>query len=117
MALTVYIILRKDLLKMAGWSQGSMIGQACHGVSKMLWEKRNDEAVIRYMEDMDNMHKVVLELKNASQLETLSTSLQENKIDFVRWVEMPENTLSCLVTKPYEPDDIRPLLKKCSLFK
>jgi peptidyl-tRNA hydrolase len=95
MALTMYIILRKDLLKLAGWTSGSIIAQASHGVSKAIWKYKDHEATRNYLDNMDHMHKVVLEMKNLSQLTTLAEQLRELNIDFVEWVEQPENTLTC----------------------
>jgi peptidyl-tRNA hydrolase len=123
MVLTMYIILRKDLLKLAGWTNGSVIAQASHGVSKAIWKYRGHEAMVQYLEDIEHMHKVVLEMKNLSQLMSLSEQLRDLNFEFVEWVEQPENTLTCiilslgLVTRPYEPEEIRPFLKKCALYK
>ena len=35
-----------------------MIAQGCHVVTKVLWELKEEENVIKYVADMDNMHKV-----------------------------------------------------------
>ncbi|KAJ2999893.1 hypothetical protein HDV02_001412 [Globomyces sp. JEL0801] len=79
MALTIYVILRRDLLKL-GFGPGSMISQACHGTSKLLWEYKNDPQVIEYMNDIENMHKVILEIKNLNQLELLGNQLTNDNI-------------------------------------
>ncbi|KAJ3349808.1 hypothetical protein HDU91_006334 [Kappamyces sp. JEL0680] len=116
MVLTMYLVLRKDLAKLPGWTQGSIIAQAAHGVGKCLWVHGQHANMQRYMADVDNMTKVVLSVKNQSQLRLLHGELQAQGYDSVIWTEQPENQDMCLVTVPYEPEHIRPFLKRCSLY-
>ena len=44
-----------------------------------------------YLDDLDNMHKVVLEAKDEDQLKVLADQLKEGAIDHKLWVEQPEN--------------------------
>lgn len=57
-----YILLRTDLLKEMGWSIGSVVAQACHASTAVLHLYKDDETTMKYLDDMDNMHKVVLEV-------------------------------------------------------
>lgn len=57
-----YVLLRSDLLKELGWSIGSLVAQACHASTAVLHIFREDEHTIKYLNDLDNMHKVVLEV-------------------------------------------------------
>lgn len=60
--LVQYVLLRSDLLKEMGWSIGSLVAQACHASSAVLHLFKDDEYTLQYLSDLDNMHKVVLEV-------------------------------------------------------
>lgn len=57
-----YVLLRSDLLKELGWSIGAVVAQACHASTAVLHLYREDEHTTQYLNDLDNMHKVVLEV-------------------------------------------------------
>lgn len=63
--LTQYVIIRGDLLSSLGWPIGAVIAQACHASSAALWIFREDKNTIAYTNDLDCMHKVVLEVSTA----------------------------------------------------
>jgi hypothetical protein len=109
--------MNKSLVENDAWPDGSMITQACHASTKSIWTFRNDPAVIEYTTNLDSMTKVTLQVKNEEKLIKLETELIENGIDVVRWIEMPENLLSCIATKPIRKSSMGTLLKKCSLYK
>lgn len=58
-----YVLLRSDLLKDLGWSFGALVAQACHASTAVLHLNKDDEITMQYLEDLDNMHKVVLEVR------------------------------------------------------
>lgn len=94
----------------------SILAQAGHGCSKLIWNQRTNDRVLEYMKDPNHMTKVVLSVKNQSQLSLLEEELKAGSLQFETWTEQPENQKICLVTVPYEPEEIRPLLKRCSLY-
>ena len=56
--LVQYIVVRKDL----AWPAGAIIAQACHAATSvihMFYENNDNKS---YLEDIDNMHKVVLQV-------------------------------------------------------
>lgn len=57
-----YVLLRSDLLKELGWSIGALVAQACHASTAVIHLFRDDEYTMQYLNDLDNMHKVVLEV-------------------------------------------------------
>lgn len=118
MVKTMYVIMRKDLLKIPGWTTGSIIAQASHAVCKVVWMHRDNVLIQEYLNDPDwNMTKVVLSVKNENQLKLLSQELKDAGFTNELWTEQPENKDMCLVTLPYEPEVIRPVLgKRCSLY-
>ena len=67
---------------------------------------RNDPRIIsddhtqKYLSDLDNMHKVVLET-GPDDLTKISDKLKEAGIDHKLWIEQPENFPTCLAVKPY----------------
>ena len=57
-----YVVVRGDLLHVLKWPTGAVIAQACHACSAVVHLFREDPNTQRYMSDIDNMHKVVLEV-------------------------------------------------------
>ena len=74
---------------------------------------RNDPRIIsddhtqKYLSDLDNMHKVVLET-GPDDLTKISDKLKEAGIDHKLWIEQPENFPTCLAVKPY-PKEVGPV--------
>lgn len=112
-----YVIVRSDLLKEKGWSVGALIAQACHAVTAVTHLFRDDEDSKRYLDDMDNMHKVVLEAKNEESLVELKDKLVAGGVKHKLWIEQPENIPTCLVVKPYPKDDVQMYFKAFKLFR
>lgn len=57
-----YIVVRGDLLKVQNWPLGALITQCCHAATAVNYLFRDDPLTQKYFEDLDNMHKVVLEV-------------------------------------------------------
>ncbi|CAK1579498.1 unnamed protein product [Parnassius mnemosyne] len=112
-----YILLRSDLLKDLGWSIGALVAQACHASSAVLHIFKDDEYTVQYMNDLDNMHKVVLEIPNEESLRKIAEKLKENSIDYKLWIEQPENIPTCLALKPYPKEEVKKFVSKFKLFK
>ncbi|KPJ07633.1 Putative peptidyl-tRNA hydrolase PTRHD1 [Papilio machaon] len=112
-----YILLRSDLLKDLGWSVGSLVAQACHASSAVLHLFKDDEYTVKYLNDLDNMHKVVLEVPNEETLRKIAEKLKENSIDHKLWIEQPENIPTCLALKPYPKEEIKKYVGKFKLYK
>ena len=47
------------------WPIGAVIAQACHAATAAIHLNYQDESTQKYLGDLDNMHKVVLEVVNA----------------------------------------------------
>ncbi|KAG0056489.1 peptidyl-tRNA hydrolase domain-containing protein 1 [Gryganskiella cystojenkinii] len=116
--LTMFIVIRKDLIKTLGWTTGSVIAQACHASTAVLHKTHELQDTREYLADINNMHKVVLEIKNLPQLEALAASLSGLNVPHVTWREQPENFLTCLSTAPIRrSQEVKDAFKKCSLFR
>ena len=66
---------------------------------------------------IDQMHKVVLEVKGETQLLNLAAKLSEAGVDHKLWMEQPENFPTCLATRPYRKEEVAQWFKKCNLAK
>ena len=62
------------------------------------------------LSDLDNMHKVILEVPGQDDLTKMADKLKENDISHKLWVEQPENFPTCLALKPY-PKEIYQIYK------
>ncbi|XP_023946086.2 putative peptidyl-tRNA hydrolase PTRHD1 [Bicyclus anynana] len=112
-----YVLLRSDLLKELGWSIGALVAQACHASTAALHLYKEDNNTIQYLNDLDNMHKVVLEVPNEESLKKVAEKLKENSIDHKLWIEQPENIPTCLALKPYPKDEVKKFVGKFKLYK
>lgn len=117
LGLVQYVVVRSDLLTTLAWPVGAVIAQACHASTAVAHIYREDDNMQRYLADLDNMHKVVLGIENEAKLRNLSEKLKESVIDHKLWFEQPEDTPTCLVTKPYPKEEVSRLFKKLKLFK
>lgn len=61
--LVQYVVVRGDLLRLLSWSTGAVIAQACHASTAAIWSHRDDPNTITYTNELDHMHKVVLEVR------------------------------------------------------
>ena len=57
-----YVVLRSDLQTVLKWPVGALIAQACHACTAVFALHKDDPHVIAYVEDLDNMRKVVLQV-------------------------------------------------------
>lgn len=60
--LVQYVVVRSDLSKSMQWPLGAVIAQSCHACTAVIHNFYNDEYTQKYLADLDNMHKVVLEV-------------------------------------------------------
>ncbi|KAJ1819336.1 hypothetical protein LPJ60_003826 [Coemansia sp. RSA 2675] len=116
-ARTMFIVMRKDLVKVLNWPLGSVVSQGSHAAVAAIHKFREDERVKEYLSDVDGMHKVVLETKNEASLVKVADSLKQQDIPYYLWVEQPENTPTCLATVPVMRSDLGDALKRCSLLR
>ncbi|RKP24338.1 peptidyl-tRNA hydrolase II domain-containing protein [Syncephalis pseudoplumigaleata] len=98
----------------------SVMTQACHAATAALWETRHLSDTMAYVEDLPNMHKVVLEAsgtKSLATLETVSERLKALDVQHYRWIEQPEDLLTCIATQPTRRSTIQDAIKKCQLWR
>lgn len=112
-----YIVVRKDLITDLQWPFGAVIAQACHAATAVTHLFHDDPDTQKYFQDLDNMHKVVLEAPHEKELASLRDKLVENNVKHKLWIEQPENIPTCLVCKPYPKSDVQSYFKKFKLFK
>ncbi|VVC88269.1 unnamed protein product [Leptidea sinapis] len=112
-----YILLRSDLMKDLGWTIGALVAQACHASTAVLHIFKDDKNTIEYLNNLDNMHKVVLEVPNEDSLKKVTDKLKENSIDHKLWIEQPENIPTCVALKPYPKEEVKKYFGKFKLYK
>ncbi|XP_019966126.1 putative peptidyl-tRNA hydrolase PTRHD1 [Paralichthys olivaceus] len=115
--LVQYIVVRSDLVHALSWPLGAVITQACHAATAALHVHRSDPETVRYLEQLDSMHKVVLGIPDEAALTGLSETLTQAGVSHKLWIEQPENIPTCLALKPYPKETVQPLLRKFKLFK
>ena len=72
-----YVVVRGDLLKILKWPTGALIAQACHACSAVIHLYHDDPNTKAYVADLDNMHKVVLEVRHSLAI-IAQFSIQQN---------------------------------------
>ncbi|KAM9798170.1 putative peptidyl-tRNA hydrolase PTRHD1 [Neosynchiropus ocellatus] len=115
--LVQYVVVRADLVHELSWPLGAVITQACHAATAAVHLHYSDPDTQRYLEDLDNMHKVVLGAPDEASLSSLSESLTQAGVAHKLWIEQPENVPTCLALKPCPKEAVQPLLRKFKLFK
>ncbi|XP_055903271.1 putative peptidyl-tRNA hydrolase PTRHD1 [Eupeodes corollae] len=112
-----YIIVRSDLKSVLNWPLGAVIAQCCHATAAVMHLNSEDSDTRKYLQDLDNMHKVVLEIKDEDSIKALSEKLKENDISHKLWIEQPENIPTCIAVKPYPKENVHKYLKGLKLMK
>ncbi|XP_076296917.1 putative peptidyl-tRNA hydrolase PTRHD1 [Lasioglossum baleicum] len=112
-----YVLVRGDLLKTLKWPIGAVIAQACHACTAVTHLFYNDSHMQDYLSDIDNMHKIILEVPDETSLNTLCAQLKDNDIQHKLWIEQPENIPTCLAVKPYPKNKVQSYFKKYKLLK
>ena len=112
-----YIVVRSDLIKTLNWPVGALLAQACHATTAVMHLFYQNEETQNYLKDLDNMHKIVLCVKNEEDLKSLAANLSENNVDHKLWIEQPENFPTCLAVRPYQKDQVQQHFKKLKLFR
>ncbi|RKP13319.1 peptidyl-tRNA hydrolase II domain-containing protein [Piptocephalis cylindrospora] len=115
--LTMFIILRKDLVEKEGWPIGAMMTQACHAATAALWTFRDQPQTIQYLQDIPNMTKVTLEVKSLTDLNYTAKALEDLHIPVYQWREQPEDLVTCLATSPILRSAAGKALKRVRLWK
>jgi peptidyl-tRNA hydrolase len=116
-AIVQYVVVRGDLVSSLQWPLGALVAQACHAATAVLHVHYGDETTQKYFADLDNMHKIVLEIKDEAALRQLAAKLTENSVAHKMWIEQPENYPTCLAVKPYEKGEVQKYFKKFKLYK
>lgn len=61
--LVQYVVVRADLIHALSWSLGAVITQACHAATAAIHVNYGDPDTQEYLSDLENMHKVVLQVR------------------------------------------------------
>ncbi|XP_065574619.1 putative peptidyl-tRNA hydrolase PTRHD1 [Artemia franciscana] len=108
-----YIILRTDLK----WPLGAIAAQACHASIAAIHLFKDEKETVEYLEELDRMHKVVLEAKDEETLTNLSKDLTASGVQHKLWIEQPENIPVSLATRPYTKSTVQSFFKHLKLCR
>lgn len=70
-----YVLVRGDLAKNLKWPLGAVIAQACHACVAAIHLFQQDPHTQAYLNDLNNMHKAVLEVSSFLKYEFCNISL------------------------------------------
>ncbi|CAH2245550.1 peptidyl-tRNA hydrolase PTRHD1 [Pelobates cultripes] len=115
--LVQYIVLRRDLQAVLGWPLGALVAQACHAATAAIHLYYQNPETQQYLQELDTMHKVLLEVPDEATLTSLAETLKKENIDHKAWIEQPENITTCIALRPYPKEQVHPYLKKFKLLK
>lgn len=104
---------------MLKWPIGAVIAQACHASLAAIVSHSEEVSVKTYIhkDNVESMHKVVVEVPNESDLHALSERLSSSDVAHHLWIEQPENTPTCLATVPNDKSTVQKHFKHLKLFK
>jgi peptidyl-tRNA hydrolase len=124
----MYLVLRRDLLTELKWPIGAVATQTAHAATACIWAFREDSDVLQYMEDLEHMRKVTLEVgtmkkqlsmqlqvKDETELRSVEERLKTAGVAQRMWME--DGQAVCLAVKPCERGLVAPLLRHLSLFR
>ena len=106
--LTQIIFIRKDLIKKNKFTNGMLMAQACHASLKSVWLFKDEPKTKLYLDDIENMSKVILSIKQEDISNVIDICVQ-NGIKYTEWIEMPENILTALATEVIDKTDHKDL--------
>ncbi|XP_069461779.1 putative peptidyl-tRNA hydrolase PTRHD1 [Ambystoma mexicanum] len=115
--LVQYVVVRGDLQRALAWPLGALVAQACHAATAVIHLHYTHPHTSAYLQDLDRMHKVILEAPDEATLAALADTLKQENIDHKVWIEQPENIVTCIALRPYPKDDVHRYLKKLKLLK
>ncbi|MEE6477150.1 hypothetical protein FKM82_011377 [Ascaphus truei] len=115
--LVQYVVLRGDLQAGLGWPLGALVAQACHAATAAVHVHYEHPHTRAYLQGLDSMHKVVLQVPNEVTLTNLAETLKQANIDHKVWIEQPENIATCIALRPYPKEEVHQYLKKYKLLK
>lgn len=108
-----YIAIRSDLK----WPKGALIAQGAHASVAAIHLNYNDSETVKYLNNLDSMHKVVVGVPSQNDLVDLNELLLKNNIKFKLWTEQPENSPVCIATKPYYKSLVESFFKSFKLLR
>lgn len=108
-----YIVVRTDL----NWSQGAVIAQACHASVASIARTLESPVTKKYLDNLGNMHKVILKADKLDDLNRAEAKLKEANIACHMWMEMPENIPTCLACSPQPKPLVQSIFRHLKLLR
>ncbi|CAD5225324.1 unnamed protein product [Bursaphelenchus xylophilus] len=111
----MYLILRKDLQTYLKWPIGALCTQVAHAATACLWTYKDDPEVVKYMEDMDHMHKITLQVEDEDMLKAVAGKLDAANVQHKVWIE--DDMPVCIAIKPQPRSPLKEVLGHLKLYK
>ncbi|XP_075219936.1 putative peptidyl-tRNA hydrolase PTRHD1 isoform X2 [Lycorma delicatula] len=112
-----YIIIRTDLKSSLKWSYGAIMAQACHASVAAIHTFYSDEHTQAYLNNLEHMHKIILQVPDDESLQKIHDELKSNTIDFYQWLEKPDDINTCVALRPYPKSAVENYFKNLKLFR
>lgn len=108
-----YILVRTDL----NWNTGALIAQACHASAASIAKTLSSTPTMNYLEDLANMHKIILQANSVDDLLKVEGALKEANISHHLWIEKPENIATCLAVSPQPRQSVQSMFRCFKLLR
>lgn len=112
-----YVLVRTDLP--ATWTMGSIIAQAIHASTRIIWQTRERSDTKAYCHDhaIHEMRTIILQAPDEHTIHRISSRLHAADLQHAVWNEQPENIITALAAAPYARHVIAPHFKGLRLYK
>lgn len=111
--LVQYIVVRTDLK----WTTGATIAQACHASTASITKTSSTQTTKDYLADLENMHKIILQVDSLDDLKACEIKLNESKIPHHMWIERPEGLITCLAVSPQPRSLVKSIFSHLKLLR
>ncbi|XP_060874774.1 putative peptidyl-tRNA hydrolase PTRHD1 [Metopolophium dirhodum] len=111
-----YVLVRGDLTRTLKWPSGAVMAQACHACVAVVHTYYSDPDTQAYLKDLENMHKVILEVPDEPTLLSTAAALGAGGVQHVVWKEQPEDVATCVALKPCAKGTVSKYVRKFKLY-
>ena len=112
-----YIAVRNDLGRNQSRSFNTLIAHTASAATAAVHMYGEHEHTEAYLKDVNNMRKSIFQVDNEDELFDLDNRLMMNKVDYKMWIKQPENSATCIATRPYPKSELEKHFKDLKIYK